>query len=696
MAIRYVDLVNGNDANNGTTFALRKKTISSASTGLTGGDTVRIMKSDDPTSLGSCTWSNSTRTVILPTAATAHINTCEGTTGWTASANVTITAATGQGDVKYGTNATQIAVAAGFTTGKIAYAPCATVDLSGYQQISMMFRISNGAPSPNVIYFDLCSDSTGTTPVHSFALPGFAGTCNYTIPLTFDNNAALSNNINSIAFRAVSDPGTMTIIVDHIIACKDKTSSDSITLNSLIGFNSIEYPEWYPIQSINDTTVTIATYYNWHGQAGSFTTYKLQPLLLQNLMTTLPNTTTTNSGVVLSSASGNANNYLNFEFGWDTTDMSTQTGFTVIDYQTNNGAGACSGGDYLNINKIINVRPYYVFSQTSAYTRLKFGEMHSISPFRYSLSAGFLSTVTIEFDKIYITCNNSASNSISGPANMTGNTYLVNHWNVNTNPQDNAISASVFNVNTFISNSSSSTGLFYFNGTIANIGSLVGKFSAITTTKGILSANSIVRIKTASISNHGYNFSTVNAGSNISIESFVGTPYYAMYDFGTLSGGNKFFIQNYNNTGTATGLDVALKYDTESTIVHSSGGISWKVTVPNSAYYRPASGTEYYKFQQLKVADIPIKANKLHTVKLWVRRAFTTTKCALFVKPEVSGISDYAVAESSAAANTWEELTITFTPTVNSVVPIYFGAQYDAANASQAFYFDDLSVTIAD
>jgi hypothetical protein len=105
---------------------------------------------------------------------------------------------------------------------------------------------------------------------------------------------------------------------------------------------------------------------------------------------------------------------------------------------------------------------------------------------------------------------------------------------------------------------------------------------------------------------------------------------------------------------------------------------------------------DYYKCNKLKIADIPVKANKLTTIKIWAYRLFTSTKGALLVRPDIQDINDYVVAETSGTANTWEELTITFTPTLSGVVPLYVSCQYDAVNASQAFYFDDLSVTIAD
>lgn len=43
MANKFVDLVGGNDANNGSTFALRKKTLSSAAAVAAAGDVIRVM-----------------------------------------------------------------------------------------------------------------------------------------------------------------------------------------------------------------------------------------------------------------------------------------------------------------------------------------------------------------------------------------------------------------------------------------------------------------------------------------------------------------------------------------------------------------------------------------------------------------------------------------------------------------------------
>ena len=55
MATIYVDLENGNDSNDGYSFANRKKTLASAveNATLDAGDTVRIMGSPNPTLVGN-------------------------------------------------------------------------------------------------------------------------------------------------------------------------------------------------------------------------------------------------------------------------------------------------------------------------------------------------------------------------------------------------------------------------------------------------------------------------------------------------------------------------------------------------------------------------------------------------------------------------------------------------------------------
>ena len=57
MAVYYLDPIGGNNSNDGTSFANRRKSYpSSASNAFQDGDEVRIIKSPDYTSLGNATW----------------------------------------------------------------------------------------------------------------------------------------------------------------------------------------------------------------------------------------------------------------------------------------------------------------------------------------------------------------------------------------------------------------------------------------------------------------------------------------------------------------------------------------------------------------------------------------------------------------------------------------------------------------
>ena len=75
MAIKYIDFVNGDDTNDGSTWALAWKTLTTGATAarIAPGDELRIAKSPDPTSLGqTALWSGIDRiyTEITPTSST--------------------------------------------------------------------------------------------------------------------------------------------------------------------------------------------------------------------------------------------------------------------------------------------------------------------------------------------------------------------------------------------------------------------------------------------------------------------------------------------------------------------------------------------------------------------------------------------------------------------------------------------------
>lgn len=696
MAIRYVDLVNGNDANNGTTYALRKKTISSATTGLTGGDTVRVMKSLDPTSLGTCTWPTNGRAITLPTAVTAHVNTCES--GWTASANVTLAYTTTTTDVRQGTNAVSLGIATAFTTGKVAYAPCATTDLSGYQQISLFLR-NTVAITANSIYLDLCSDATGDVPVVSFALPVKGSGTSYVAPITFDYGANLPNNIQSIAIRCATDPGIPTLIFDNIIACKDKTNADSLTLNSIIGLNTTNEPEWFPIKSIDGTTVTLDIWSLWCGSTGSLTTYKVEPIRQQDLQGAaglLASNSTTQYPGWMSSVGGTQTAYLNIEFGWDTVDMSTQIGFTAVDAQVWSGSGipngAAGGYQFISVNKLITIRSNNL---TSGSTNMKWGEIHSVSGAETRLSSGGV----IEFDKLYLTSTKSTNTPVVAGSSI-GNTYIYKHGPYYAaNTQSWGFGGDIVEISNFITHGVSRFAFMNINrGHIINA-TIVANANVIANVFSGITGNNVSNFKIVNLNFIGptnYFSSSIYANFNINIVNLTYNTAPATSPV-IVAGyvAQNINIQNYNNTGEFRNYtDKFTMTSVTGAATRTGTGVAWQV-IALSNIALSNTRTDWYTINNVWLGEVAVKANKLVTVTLWARRVFNTSQGCLFVKPFFPGITAPVVSYLTTTAQ-WEQLQIQFTPTINTVVPIYFGLQYDSVNATQNFRIDDFNITQAD
>ncbi|MGZ8317468.1 MAG: discoidin domain-containing protein [Telluria sp.] len=196
MATFYIDLENGNDANAGTSYALRWKTFTSGATAarIGPGDTIRVMASPNETLVGTAWWTNGSATVTLGSAVTVSISRCN--VAWTASANVTCSADTGA--YKEGAASSRLAIAAGFTTGLAAYEvmPSSVVDTAGlgaHRYWRLLITANNGdATYCNVGELELI-DGTGTDQTGSGTPTADSAQSAGAWPVTnlFDNN--LSN-----------------------------------------------------------------------------------------------------------------------------------------------------------------------------------------------------------------------------------------------------------------------------------------------------------------------------------------------------------------------------------------------------------------------------------------------------------------------------------------------------------------------
>jgi hypothetical protein len=94
-----------------------------------------------------------------------------------------------------------------------------------------------------------------------------------------------------------------------------------------------------------------------------------------------------------------------------------------------------------------------------------------------------------------------------------------------------------------------------------------------------------------------------------------------------------------------------------------------------------------------EIAKVAVAANSLVTIKAWMRRTNSGLTTGLRIKGgQIGGVTNDITSYMTAAADTWEQVTLTFTPTEIGVVEIlaecYGGSTYTA-------YVDDLTISQA-
>lgn len=480
MTTYYLDPENGNDNNNGTSFAQRTQTLTSIKSSLAAGDSVRMIGSPDPTSLGSgavrkrdcaegyygtnfksnsisfntttgqttIVWSETTsggvqrghnlttgdvvgiygnsnsygningtwdvtvvdyqtfkldgftatssgtgdggyftnmtgRLVRLASAATQTIA-CTGarTATWTASSNVTTPHATNtspvwsqQGKVIEHDRSDEIVWNSSFTTGKAAYFQLpSALNLSGYEQISLYIKnTQNGGLNPGHFSLRLCTDTTGDTSVHTIDLTQRGSGNYYWSTIVKDFGSALNSSIQSVALYVDRNEGASGVRLSNIIACKAKSSADSITHESLIGLNTTDDPDWFAIESIVGDRVLlhgtgrknmtadlpIGYYYrghslSWSASNSSTTIYKRECIRADLSVLTTNDLTNSYNWNDFSNTSGSNGNPITLSGGWDRTSMSSQNlSMSYINYVLDEGrAFYCNYANFWSISKI--------------------------------------------------------------------------------------------------------------------------------------------------------------------------------------------------------------------------------------------------------------------------------------------------------------------------------------------------------
>jgi len=632
MAILYVDFTNGSDANNGSTFALRCKTITSGITAArtAPGDTIRLMKSEDPVSLGiNATFTNLSDTVTLASGLTANIY---ASGAWTASANVTCTTSTTR---KEGATSSSNAIAAGFTTGLISYYATGTLDLSGYTKCSFWVR-SSTALAAGVLSLKLCTDTAGAAAAHTFTINQALGANSWTC-LTFDNGSALSSAIASVALYAISDPVTPTILIDNVIAC------NNLTLTSVIGLTSSPTSfDFYPIKSINGTTVKLdmganadaaATARGWFGTTTTATIYKIEPIRPSNLYNAIQEAGT--DAFTRSMYSG----------GWDSTDMSTQTGLTWIDTGDAAGSVLTCSVSFIDFEKIVTVRGSTGINLSAA--SLKFTNCAAIGSGGNGFAVGAQNIALVS-----CTSNNHAA---SGANVTTHNNSIYEFTSCNTASAGINFSTALYcRVRNAVCCNNAGTGITFGSGG-SDVFGLTARNNA---TYGLsVTAAAGIEIRAFNVVTSGNTTAGVGALSGrISItgaDCTDATPFTATTAVGIINvnnlSGNAGTSRIYSRNGSTITAQL------EAATLHGSATKNWK-HIPQASHTADAP-------QVQKIDRIAVAASGTLTFSVWVQRSATTASAMLVLRGgQCSGVSSDLTAQASAAINTWEKLSITCTP----------------------------------
>jgi len=609
---------------------------------------------------------------------------------WTASANVTATQDIG--NFKEGNSSASIAIAAGFTTGKAAYYTLpSTLDLSGYQQVSFWVRQTAGTiGAAGAVYVALCTDTIGDTVAHTCNVPALGNTAVW-FPVTVNLGTNLNSAIQSVAFYVVTDNGAQTFLLDNITAGKAASSADSVTLTSLISKSDGTGDEaWYAIQSLNNDAIMLANYNNvtsasnelrgYNGTTETVTTYKRETIK------TTPQTSTDANGLGIINDSGTVGNVIAYSGGWNRTDMSTRTGVTWLDGQNGAGRGMTTTTTRSNITV----------------DRLNFC--------RYYRGLYFFSTSITTLSNMYATANTEVGLDIE---NTSFRISITNLWSTN-NYVGVTIAGSYIQIDTpkLVSNNSL-VGMFFNTARFVEIGSLIAGNNSNSATIGNLRyINAVnVTIQSATIDRsegpafalNGSNNCFVNGGSSsnnaaggVSAPQASASSLYLnnftineATEFSSGIGGGFLYSNRHDNTDNNSWIWQAGMgtINQQTAVVDSPATTAWQM--------RPTSTTNTTATSPLvlKIGTVVCAASSLVTVTARMRRNNTSLTMRLICPGgQISGVATDVFSDMTAAINTWETVTITFTPTKPGAVNIY---AYAFGGASLSGFVSNLTAAQA-
>lgn len=600
------------------------------------------------------------KAVVLATAQTKIVDTCDAVwtangTGDTTPSVVAITT-----DGKEGANCAKFLLDSSPQTSIMqAYkALGASTDFSAYQKLTFWIK-NSAAISANQWTLTLCSDTAGATPVDTFAIRAIPSV-NRWVPLTIARNGGgnLGAAIQSVAVNTGSSAPTASsnILLDNIQAC----TTNGLNLQSLVSKNSLEQggtEGWYGLQSIkgtillldNDTNTLANAGRGYMGTTETVTTYARE---------TIKTSMATNSGDVVSSITDSgslAGGNIQYQGGYNTSN-SAQDGETFLDGLNGMGTGVnCQSKSYLTFN-LLNTH-------------------------RYSL--GFF----IDSNNVTFTQCNNVFNCTAGGFSIGYSCFNCSFNNIRNINNNSGYSLSITgSTGNYFSNMSANNCLGY---------GVTGGVYLCTFNNCNIKNNSNREVQivggcsvyfyNCSIDGNTIGFQCGSGARVYLFNSLVGDPTeYSPHD--TFSSAFVFSTKHDQTADNHWIFTDGGTWNSMATDRAGGSGLMWKGIITSSNRHSGYPLT-------LSLAKFALNANVQVTIKAWCKKDHATNVVGKLVVRggQIAGVASDVVATKSDVSGTWEQLSITFTPTEKGVVEVEGWAYYAAGNSN--VYFGEVSAS---
>ena len=668
-----------------------------------GGDTVKWAKTGGWDSIGSLTYTNKSALLGIGSGRVKVIDQCD--TLWTGATDVTVARETSPSYKMHGDACLKMTFATAFTTGKMAYIDFGEgneKDFSAFQAVSLaMTGYASKTLPAGCLELCLCSDANGDVIVDTVPLmPSSEGVYLSTRSILYGERSGggnLGSSIRSVAFYAAVDPGALYIYIDNIVAVKAKGDANHLCHSCLIGQGNTIYDHMWGIQAFEDDS-TIKLCDEWYGEnAGAQASYRVEPAICYGAeYLSLVGNNNWSSPVLYDQYALNSG-------GWDpTTDI--QDGVTC--WRMVPGSSSYSYGVMAPSYPCWQVE-HFIFTpgirvwRNNGYVAIEkcgfAGELDSSTPeinfYSTSYSAGRV-TPCVRLKDIWMTatCHYAISATNNGILANYRDLFMDWEWeNVTILSAGEIEMGDVFRFrgkNIKVCNLHTNN---YRNGCWAVIGRVLGdweirglelKDNDATSDAAMYFPSSLGRLRIWNLTASG-NKATFYPNHVEIICEGVTIDDTTIFDTGNLKELGKVALLKKNAPDEHVIYTSRGTIASEVAVRHTAEGIAWKFSPTHT------EGLPIYH----KLAQVALEAGVPVTIGVYMRRDNTGVNARLRVPGgQLVGMTqaDYT-DDLEAAANIWELVSVSFTPTETGVVDvcleIWGGTTYSV-------YVDDLSVTV--